>query len=154
MRAPTDKRLQAHRNSSCQRTNERARRFASRHPELVLYGSAASVTRSRGSLLGLGEICRADNVLKESFGQLWRYRSERGARAFFERWKQRLLLAKAGALREVRADDRTKLDGIAAYCKPENKLSLGLVEGSYNKIRVIQRSAYGSRDEDYLMRIV
>ena len=29
-------------------------------------------------------------VLKESFGQLWDYRSERGARAFFERWKDSL----------------------------------------------------------------
>jgi transposase len=30
-------------------------------------------------------------------------------------------------------------DGIAAYCKPENKVSLGFVEGLNNKIRVIQR---------------
>jgi transposase len=29
-------------------------------------------------------------------------------------------------------------DGIAAYCKPENKFSLGFVEGLNNKIRVIQ----------------
>lgn len=29
-------------------------------------------------------------LLKESFGQLWSYRTERGARAFFERWKQGL----------------------------------------------------------------
>ena len=34
-------------------------------------------------------------------------------------------------------------DGIAAYCKPENKVSLGFVEGLNNKIRVIQRRAYG-----------
>jgi transposase len=26
-------------------------------------------------------------------------------------------------------------DGIAAYCKPENKVSLGFVEGLNNKIR-------------------
>ena len=32
-------------------------------------------------------------------------------------------------------------DGIAAYCKPENKVSLGLVEGLNNKICVIQRRA-------------
>ena len=40
--------------------------------------------------------------------------------------------------------------GIAAYCQPENKVSLGFVEGLNNKIRVIQRRAYGLRDEDYL----
>jgi transposase len=42
-------------------------------------------------------------------------------------------------------------DGIAAHCKPENKdVSLGFVEGLNNKIRVIQRRAYGLRDEEYL----
>ena len=41
-------------------------------------------------------------------------------------------------------------DGIAAYCKPENKVWLGFVEGLNNKIRVIQRRAYGLRDEEYL----
>jgi hypothetical protein len=41
-------------------------------------------------------------------------------------------------------------DGIAAYCRPENKVSLGFVEGLNNKIRVLQRRAYGLRDEEYL----
>jgi hypothetical protein len=41
-------------------------------------------------------------------------------------------------------------DGIAAYCRPENKVSLGFVEGLNNKIRVFQRRAYGLRDEEYL----
>lgn len=41
-------------------------------------------------------------------------------------------------------------DGIAAYCQPENKVSLGFVEGLNNQIRVIQRCAYGLRDEEYL----
>ena len=41
-------------------------------------------------------------------------------------------------------------DGIAAYCKPENKVSLGFVEALNTKIRVFQRRAYGLRDEEYL----
>ena len=41
-------------------------------------------------------------------------------------------------------------DGIAAYSRPENKVSLGFVEGLNNKIRVIQRRAYGLSDEEYL----
>jgi hypothetical protein len=40
--------------------------------------------------------------------------------------------------------------GIAAYCKPENKVPLGFVEGLNNKIRVLQRRPYGIRDEEYL----
>ena len=41
-------------------------------------------------------------------------------------------------------------DGIASYCHPENKVSLGLMEGLNSKIRVLHRRAYGYRDEDYL----
>lgn len=40
--------------------------------------------------------------------------------------------------------------GIAVYRHPKNKVSLGFVEGLNNKIRVIQRRAYGLRDEGYL----
>ncbi len=89
-------------------------------------------------------------VLKESFGQLWSYRTERGARAFFERWKQGLRWQRLAPYEKFAQMIERHWDGIAAYCKPENKVSLGLVEGLNNKIRVIQRSAYGYRDEDYL----
>jgi transposase len=40
--------------------------------------------------------------------------------------------------------------GIASYCNPQNKVALGFVDGLNNKIRVIQRQAYGLRDEAYL----
>ena len=40
--------------------------------------------------------------------------------------------------------------GIAAYCTEDEKVSLGLVEGLNNKIKLLQRKAYGYRDEDYL----
>ena len=36
------------------------------------------------------------------------------------------------------------------YSPGRNKVSLGFVEGLNNKIRVIQRRAYGLRDEEYL----
>jgi hypothetical protein len=41
-------------------------------------------------------------------------------------------------------------DGIAAHCAVENKVALGFVEGLNNNVRVIQRRAYGLRDEEYL----
>jgi transposase len=41
-------------------------------------------------------------------------------------------------------------DGIAAYCKPENKVALGFVEGWNNKIRVIPRRCSGLRNEECL----
>ncbi len=40
-------------------------------------------------------------------------------------------------------------DVIASYCYPGNTVSLGLVEGLNNKTRILQRRAYGYRDEDY-----
>ena len=45
----------------------------------------------------------------------------------------------------MKLEDLTTID-----CHPENKVSLGLVEGVNNKIRVLQRRAYGYRDEKYL----
>jgi len=41
-------------------------------------------------------------------------------------------------------------EGVAAYGRPENKVALGFVEGLNNKSRVLQRRAYGLRDEEYL----
>ena len=40
--------------------------------------------------------------------------------------------------------------GIAAYCQPESTVALGFVERLNTKIRVLQRRAYGLRDEEFL----
>jgi transposase len=52
----------------------------------------------------------------------------------------------AAQAQKFAADDRCHWDGIAAYCRPENNVSLGFVEGLNNKMRVLQRRAYGLRD--------
>jgi transposase len=89
-------------------------------------------------------------LLKESFGQLWSYQTEGWARAFFERWKEGLKWQRLEPYRKFTRMIERHWDGIASYCRPENKVSLGLVEGLNNKIRVLQRRAYGYRDEEYL----
>jgi transposase len=89
-------------------------------------------------------------ILKESFGQLWNYRSETWARKFFENWKSSLRWQRLKPYQEFVKLIERHWDGIAAFCKPENKVSLGFVEGLNNKIRVIQRRAFGLRDEEYL----
>jgi transposase len=89
-------------------------------------------------------------LLKESFGQLRNYHSEAAARRFFDNWKQALKWQRLPPYRKfTRMVDR-HWDGIAAYCQPQNKVPLGFVEGLNNKIRVLQRRAYGLRDEEYL----
>jgi transposase len=89
-------------------------------------------------------------LLKESFGQLWSYEREGWARRFFENWRAGLKWQRLKTYEKFAAMIDRHWDGIAAYCKPENKVSLGFVEGLNNKIRVIQRRAYGFRDEEYL----
>ena len=89
-------------------------------------------------------------LLKESFDQLWSYQSEAWARKFFENWKASLKWQRLKPFEKFAAMIERNWDGIAAYCKPENKVALGFVEGFNNKIRVIQRRAYGLRDEEYL----
>jgi transposase len=89
-------------------------------------------------------------LLKETFGQLWSYRTEGWARAFFDRWKQSLKWQRLKPYEKFAAMIDRHWDGIASYCHPENKVSLGLVEGLNTKIRVLQRRAYGYREEDFL----
>jgi len=89
-------------------------------------------------------------LLKESFGQLWSYQSAAWARRFFENWRASLKWQRLAPYEKFAAMIDRHWDGIAAYCQPENKVSLGFVEGLNNKIRVIQRRAYGLRDEEYL----
>ena len=90
-------------------------------------------------------------VLKESFGQLWDYEREPWARKFFDNWRASLKWQRLKSYEAFAEMIDKHWNGIASYCKPENKeVSLGFVEGLNNKIRVIQRRAYGLRDEEYL----
>jgi transposase len=89
-------------------------------------------------------------LLKESFGQLWSYQQEGWARRFFDHWRAALKWQRLKPYEQFVEMIERHWDGIAAFCHPENKVALGFVEGLNNKIRVIQRRAYGLRDEEYL----
>jgi transposase len=106
--------------------------------------------RALKKLLAANSRLNTAYLLKEVFGQLWDYKTARGARAFFERWKDSLKWKRLKPYVKFAAMVERHWDGIVSYCNPDNKVSLGLVEGVNNKIRVIQRKAYGYRDEEYL----
>ena len=89
-------------------------------------------------------------LLKESFGRLWSYQSECWARRFFENWRASLKWQRLKPCEKFAAMIERHWEGIASYCRPENKVPLGFVEGFNNKIRSIQKRAYGLRDEEYL----
>ena len=117
----------------------------SNHANLTLDGR-----RSLTKLLQANQRLNAAYLLKESFGQLWTYRSETWARRFFENWRQALKWRRLKPYEKFARMIEQHWDGIAAYCQPQNKVPLGFVEGLNNKIRVLQRRAYGLRDEEYL----
>jgi len=117
----------------------------SRKENLTLAGKKALQ-----KLLAANKRLNTAYVLKESFGQLWSYEREGWARRFFENWRSSLKWQRLKPYEKFAQMIDRHWDGIAAYCRPENKVSLGFVEGLNNKIRVIQRRAYGLRDEDYL----
>jgi len=117
----------------------------SHRENLSLKGRAALKT-----LLAANKRLNTAYLLKESFGQLWSYEREGWARRFFENWRASLKWQRLKPFEKFAAMIERHWDGIAAYCQPENKVSLGFVEGLNNKIRVLQRRAYGLRDEEYL----
>lgn len=102
------------------------------------------------TLLAANKRLNTAYVLKEQFGQLWSYQREPWARRFFEQWRASLRWQRLKPFEDFAKLIERHWDGIAMYCRPENKVSLGFVEGLNNKIRVIQRRCYGLRDEDYL----
>jgi transposase len=89
-------------------------------------------------------------LLKESFDQLWDYWSPAWARRFFNQWKAALRWQRLPPFEKFARLVESHWEGIALFCQPENKIALGFVEGLNNKVRVLQRRAYGLRDEEYL----
>jgi transposase len=106
--------------------------------------------RALRKLLRVNKRLNVAYLLKESFGQLWDYETEGWARRFFDRWRDSLRWQRLEPYVKFADMIERHWDGIASYCHPENKCSLGMVEGLNNKIRVLQRRAYGYRDEEYL----
>jgi transposase len=89
-------------------------------------------------------------LLKESFSQMWDYNHPTWCRKFFENWKAQLRWSRLEPFKKFAAMVERHWDGIVSYCHPDHKVSLGFMEGLNNKIRVIQRRAYGIKDQEYL----
>lgn len=106
--------------------------------------------RSLQKLLRANKRLATAYLLKEEFGQLWAYRREGWARQFFTRWREQLKWQRLRPFEQFATLIEKHWNGIVTYCEPRNKVKLGFVEGLNNKIRVIQRRAYGYRDEEYM----
>ena len=142
------------RRSEYKRANEKERRFIKgQRYTLLSHKSNLDLEgrRALSMLLKANKRLNTAYVLKESFGQLWDYSHPAWARKFFESWKSQLRWQRLKPFEKFAAMIERHWDGIVSYCHPEHKVSLGFMEGLNNKIRVIQRRAYGIKDQEYLM---
>lgn len=136
------------------RVNEKERRFIKGQRYTLLSHQANLDIEGRRALrmlLKANKRLHKAYVLKESFGQLWDYHNPAWARKFFENWKSQLRWQRLPSFIKFAAMIDRHWDGIVSYCHPDHKVSLGFMEGLNTKIRVIQRRAYGIKDQEYLM---
>ena len=135
------------------RVAEKDRRFI-KGQRYTLLSKEANLTlegrRSLHLLLKANKRLNKAYLLKESFGQLWDYNNPTWARKFFDNWKAQLKWSRLEPFQKFIGLVERHWNGIISYCRPDHKVSLGFMEGLNNKIRVIQRRAYGIRDLQYL----
>ena len=133
--------------------SDRERRFIKGQRYTLLSRRAHLSYRGRRALkllLQANKRLQVAYLLKESFDRLWSYRNEGWARAFFWNWQESLRWQRLKPYEKFAQMVLRHWEGIATWCRLEQKVSLGFVEGLNNKVRVIQRRAYGLRDDDYL----
>jgi transposase len=141
------------RRQEYKRVNEKERTYIKGQRYTLLSHQANLDTEGRRSLkllLKANKRLHKAYLLKEVFGQLWDYSYPASARKFFENWKAQLRWQKLEPYEKFAAMIERHWDGIVSYCHPDNKVSLGFMEGLNNKIRVIQRRAYGIKNDEYL----
>lgn len=146
--------MDAVRRKEYKRVNEHDRRFIKGQRYTLLSHKANLDIEGKRALRMLFKANTRLNkayLLKESFEQLWDYNNPIWAKKFFDHWKSQLRWQKLKPFEKFARMIERHWDGIVSYCNPDNKVSLGFMEGLNNKIRVIQRRAYGLKDREYLM---
>jgi transposase len=142
------------RRSEYKRVNEKERKYIKGQRYTLLSHKSNLDIDGRKALRMLLKANKRLNkayLLKESFGQLWDYNNPVWARKFFDNWKSQLRWQRLKSFEKFAAMIERHWDGIVSYCRPDHKVSLGFMEGLNNKIRLIQRRAYGIKDKEYLM---
>lgn len=141
------------RRRECTRLSEKDRRFIKGQRYTLLSHKANLDVEGKQALRLLLKANKRINtayVLKESFAQLWDYKNPTCCRTFFDKWRSQLRWQRLEPFEKFATMIDKHWDGIVSYCDPDNKVSLGFMEGLNNKIRVIQRRAYGIKDFEYL----
>jgi transposase len=82
--------------------------------------------------------------MKEDLRQIWRQSNKAAARRLLNDWIRRAEASKIRMLKNFATTLREHKEGILAYY--DYRISSGPLEGVNNKIRTLQRQAYGFRD--------
>jgi len=89
-------------------------------------------------------------LLKEDFTRLWSYKSSAWMMKFWQSWKDGLKWKRLEPFQKVVKMVESHWDGIISWCKSENRVPLGFVEGLNSRIRKIQEQGYGYKDVEHL----
>ena len=89
-------------------------------------------------------------LLKEDFDRLWSYRSPTWMNKFWKSWKDSLKWKRLKPFENVARMVDSHWEGIESWCKEENKVPLGFVEGLNSRIRKIQSQGYGYHDIEHM----
>lgn len=85
--------------------------------------------------------------LKEDLRQLWQQKNKKSAAVFLAQWINRAMESGIKMLNNFAKTLFRHFDGILAYY--DYPISTGPLEGTNNKIKTMQRQAYGFRDMDF-----
>ena len=85
--------------------------------------------------------------LKEDLRQLWQQSNKQTAGVFLDDWAARARASDVTMLHKVAQTIEDHRDGILAYF--DFPISTGPLEGTNNKIKTLQKQAYGFRDLDF-----
>jgi transposase len=85
--------------------------------------------------------------LKEELRQLWAQADKAAATAFLDSWVARAQASGIGVFQSLARTLRRHEEGLLAYY--DYPLSTGPLEGTNNKVRALQRQAYGYRDLEF-----
>lgn len=99
--------------------------------------------------LALNQPLATAYYLKEELRQFWTQPDKATATAFLDSWIARAQASGIALLRSFARTLRQHEEGLLAYY--DYRLSTGPLEGTNNKIRAMQRQAYGFRDQEFFV---
>lgn len=88
------------------------------------------------------------HLMKEDFQRFWDYWSPTWAGKFLDQWCSRAMRSKLEPMKKVARTLRDKRELILNWFRAHGQISMGVIEGFNNKLKLITRKAYGFRTQE------